>query len=154
MLIVYTIHLTNRTLQNYLTKEINWQVSYIILTFFSLIICYKKHTWFPYLAMLNNIISTLGNARALTLLLESNSSNLEFAMSLSNGMIRNIIWHIPASLENCLLADFLLMFCFFYRYICLEFYYIENFAPVITFLLIVIYIFFLFLFIFFYSILF
>ena len=89
--------------------------------------------------MLNNVISTMGNTRALILLNESHLTNLEFAMSLSNGMIRNIIWHIPASLENCLFADILLLLCFCYRYIYLQFYNIENFAPVITFSLIVIY---------------
>ena len=87
--------------------------------------------------MLNNLISTIGNTRALSLLKDSNPSNLEFAISLSNGMIRNIIWHIPASLENCLLADIILIFCFFYRYFSLNFYDIDNFAPIITFLLIV-----------------
>ena len=139
MLIVYTIHLISRSVQNYLTSEIHWQIIYIILTFFSLIICYKKHKWFPYLAMLNNIICTIGNTRALILSNESNTTNLEFAMTLSNGMIRNIIWHIPASLENCLVADILLLFCFFYRYIYLQFYNIENFAPIVTFALIVLY---------------
>ena len=39
MQIVYSVHLINRLVNDFLVKEINWQVTYIILTFFSLIIC-------------------------------------------------------------------------------------------------------------------
>jgi len=54
-------------------------------------------------------------------------------------MIRTIIWHIPASLVNCLVADLLLMTCLAHRYIYLKFEIDDPVAPLISLILTVLF---------------